>query len=207
MSISFSNASLFWLLIGIMTLTACATSKSKNSDCLSTAVYIPENAWYYQGPGAAASFMLMSSSGPMGAAIGVAIDQGIQKDLLEGMDDPVEIVFSAAKEGLNGVEMYLLSEEDIKNQNPQWRIEWNQFGFRSDMSSERVTYPVMKATVYQYGVEFGTYSLSDGEVKSFAHSLDELIENSELANQVILQAAGGVVDLINADVFTATCSL
>ncbi len=198
------------LMVVTMVLTACATSNSKGSDCAPVAINVPDNAWHYQGPGAAASFMLMSSSGPMGAAIGVAIDQGIQKDLLEGMDDPVQIVYSATQEELRGIGTFLLSEETEEEgavtQSQQWRIEWNQFGFRSDMSSERITNPVMRATVYKNGDEVEIYSLSDEAAETFAYPLNELIENSELSNQVLFEAANEVVKSAKAGALKASCS-
>lgn len=67
------------------------------------AVSVPETlAVRFEGKGAAAGVMMSSSMGPMGVAIGVAIDEGIAKDIrgaLDGvdcrMDKIVEISFAA----------------------------------------------------------------------------------------------------------------
>lgn len=40
----------------------------------------------YTGKGAGASFALMGAMGPMGAAIGVAIDEGISKDICKNIE-------------------------------------------------------------------------------------------------------------------------
>lgn len=63
--------------IFIALIAACASQTPQNLD-ITTAE--PDRV-RFQGKGAGAGMMLMSSMGPMGIAIGIAIDEGIAKDI------------------------------------------------------------------------------------------------------------------------------
>lgn len=58
----------------------------------------------YSGKGAGASAMLMSSMGPMGVAVGIAIDEGIGKDIHTGFSeaggDIGQLMHTAVSDGL-----------------------------------------------------------------------------------------------------------
>ena len=73
-----------WVLCGLLgaSVTGCAPNKHKKALEHKITVNIKEPARIrFSGKGAGAGMMLMSSMGPMGIAIGVAIDEGIAKDI------------------------------------------------------------------------------------------------------------------------------
>lgn len=71
--------SIFMLVI--VSLTSCSSNKI-NKDSFDVKTYVTEpNKMRFSGKGAGAGMMLMSSMGPMGVAIGVAIDEGIANDI------------------------------------------------------------------------------------------------------------------------------
>lgn len=68
----------------IVLLSGCSITGHKNSQ---NTIYIENVATIkYTGKGAGASFALMGAMGPMGAAIGVAIDEGISKDIRKNIE-------------------------------------------------------------------------------------------------------------------------
>lgn len=69
------------LLLATVGLTSCS-SNNVASDNIVVKTHIAEpNKVRFSGKGAGAGMMLMSSMGPMGIAIGVAIDEGIANDI------------------------------------------------------------------------------------------------------------------------------
>lgn len=79
--------------VAMILFTACVTSSGCTSLFLFTDTFVektPVEIFYnspdrisFQGKGAGAGIALMSSMGPVGIAIGVAIDEGIAKDIRE----------------------------------------------------------------------------------------------------------------------------
>lgn len=79
---------LFVLILILLTLCACTTStvmspdKPIASSPLSFSIELPsQNRLRFSGKGAGAGMMLMSSMGATGIAVGIAIDEGIGKDI------------------------------------------------------------------------------------------------------------------------------
>lgn len=66
----------FFFVFSLLALGACATFGSKSVEVTNNADKLS-----FEGRGAGAGMMLMSSMGPAGIAIGVAIDVGIAKDI------------------------------------------------------------------------------------------------------------------------------
>lgn len=75
-------ARFFLVSIFIFSLNACTNTKPSQTVALSIEVSEPDRMRFH-GKGAGAGMMLMSSMGPMGIAVGVAIDEGIGKDIDE----------------------------------------------------------------------------------------------------------------------------
>ena len=73
----------------------------------------------FQGKGAGAGMALMSSMGPIGIAIGVAIDEGIAKDIRE----------TAVEAGVSFKTLLRDSVSDIEALNLADRIEVKRYGF------------------------------------------------------------------------------
>jgi len=73
------------LLISVFILTyfsGCALVQERNQESIKISFTEP-NRISFQGKGAGAGMALMGAMGPMGIALGVAIDEGIAKDLRE----------------------------------------------------------------------------------------------------------------------------
>lgn len=72
---------IWWLTL----ISGCSLFGYKNSQ---NTIYIENTATTkYTGKGAGASFALMGAMGPVGAAIGVAIDEGISKDIRKNIEN------------------------------------------------------------------------------------------------------------------------
>lgn len=70
------------LVLGLSMFSGCATNKAQHEQVPQYSVVIDEpQRIRFSGKGAGAGMMLSSSMGPMGIAIGVAIDEGIAKDI------------------------------------------------------------------------------------------------------------------------------
>lgn len=70
---------LFSLSFGLI---ACTQGPVKSTNNLTVSIIMPESHRItFSGKGAAAGMMLSSSMGPMGVAIGIAIDEGIAKEI------------------------------------------------------------------------------------------------------------------------------
>jgi len=69
------------LLSVILGLVACAQKPSQPSTIVVTSTVTDPDRIRFQGKGAGAGMMLSGSMGPMGIAIGVAIDEGIGKEI------------------------------------------------------------------------------------------------------------------------------
>lgn len=69
------------LMLAIVGLTSCSSNNTVIDNILVKAHIAEPNKVRFSGKGAGAGMMLMSSMGPMGIAIGVAIDEGIANDI------------------------------------------------------------------------------------------------------------------------------
>ena len=71
-----------FVIFFILSLSACSALDSRDSEPLVIDVVVSEPArMRFQGKGASAGAMLMSAMGPVGIGIGVAIDEGIAKEI------------------------------------------------------------------------------------------------------------------------------
>lgn len=72
---------LFSVLVLTVSLISCSLNKTNNNHFEVKTNVIEPSKMRFAGKGAGAGMMLMSSMGPMGIAIGVAIDEGIANDI------------------------------------------------------------------------------------------------------------------------------
>jgi hypothetical protein len=94
------NLSLMLCLIAFTQLNACSTHPSKPNAPNIHVTYAEDFRIRFSGKGAGAGMMLMGSMGPMGIAIGVAIDEGIAKDIRTALENSNERVDSLVKRSL-----------------------------------------------------------------------------------------------------------
>lgn len=91
-------------------LSGCSVFGYKNSQ---NTIYIENTANIkYTGKGAGASFALMGAMGPMGAAIGVAIDEGISKDIRKNIEASGFDLVAHLCEQYRKQEVYCVSEAE-----------------------------------------------------------------------------------------------
>lgn len=77
----------FELFLGLSLIAFVSSCSTFNYKGKQGSIYIQNTAIIkYTGKGAGASFALMGAMGPMGAAIGVAIDEGISKDIRKNIE-------------------------------------------------------------------------------------------------------------------------
>ncbi|KZZ43067.1 MAG: hypothetical protein MK185_10280 [Saccharospirillaceae bacterium] len=98
------------LLSLLVLLSSCSVLGYKNSQ---NTIYIENTATIkYSGKGAGASFALMGAMGPMGAAIGVAIDEGISKDIRKNIEASGFDLVAHLCEQYREKEVYCVSDSD-----------------------------------------------------------------------------------------------
>lgn len=89
---------LVWIAF-VIVVVGCSVNSSKQDKLELIVAVVEPDRIRFAGKGAGAGMMLMSSMGPMGIAIGVAIDEGIGKDIDENarsLDFDMREIFSAA---------------------------------------------------------------------------------------------------------------
>jgi len=125
------SISLFSLLQALILLCSCSHFPLKSE----VTVTQPENArMQFSGKGAGAGMMLMSSMGPMGVAIGVAIDEGIAKNIGETAEAGGVNVQKIVKLAFSGA---------AKQANQPLRIRVLEYGFVTTAADEKFSDPVV----------------------------------------------------------------
>jgi hypothetical protein len=98
----------------LVLLSGCSVLGFKNDQ---NTIYIENTATIkYTGKGAGASFALMGAMGPMGAAIGVAIDEGISKDIRKNIEASGFDLVAHLCEQYQKQDVYCVSDPDEAQQ-------------------------------------------------------------------------------------------
>ena len=172
-------------IILALSLTACSNINNK-SPVLDVSVSVEEpDKTRFSGKGAGAGMMLMSSMGPMGIAIGVAIDEGIGKDIdavyKQAGLNVSEIVKTAFESEAALTESLAVSELNISIQ---------RYGFVV-ASGEDVNAQIHVLIKSNQGEEVIKYpeAFKKGEEKLPTADLDALKKESAPIKQLLEQAA------------------
>ena len=125
----------FFLAFIVLVLSSCSSLNIKKNLSLSVSKPVRENL-AFTGKGAGAGMMLMSSMGPMGIAIGVAIDEGIAKDIAKAVKDkPFDIrqqmVDAFRTELSDEYTVTVHDENSVKSKKTELAITLKKFGFKS----------------------------------------------------------------------------
>lgn len=121
-----------FLLIAVFALNGCSIFSQEGFVPKILYIKLPEpNRIEFQGKGAGAGIALMSSMGPMGIAIGAAIDEGIAKDIREAAAQAGFNIQSSIETSVTEVlgDSYQLSFEQDQALYP--RVEIKRYGFDS----------------------------------------------------------------------------
>jgi len=106
------------LLFSFLINSAC-TSLGFQSESAVEILYSSPDRISFQGKGAGAGMALMSSMGPVGIALGVAIDEGIAKDIRE----------TAQQGGVDFKQLLNAAIDDLSILQQAERIEVKRYGF------------------------------------------------------------------------------
>ncbi len=117
-----------FIALVIMQLAACSVFPSNNIKTINLKFNEP-NRISFQGKGAGAGIALMGTMGPVGIAIGVAIDEGIAKDIRKAV---------ASDKGDSKVFVANMVASQLKEQ-----------GYGVTMNAKQPTYPII--TIKRYG--------------------------------------------------------
>lgn len=168
------------IYIGVLFLTACSTigptpnvTTPENADVKVT-IAEPDRI-RFSGKGAGAGMMMMSSMGSMGIAIGVAIDEGIAK----------EIQASADQEGFD-------IEAIIKNAFTQGKpisVHVERYGFVSQAGENDPSTAQLVLVVTDTGGDKKTIKYPEIVKQSKTVPLEELKKNGELAVTLMKEAS------------------
>ncbi len=193
----------------LMQLVACSALPSNISKSIKLEFSEP-NRIQFQGKGAGAGIALMSTMGPVGIALGVAIDEGIAKDIRKAISEKHDDVQGYLKSQMAGLltkqgYLVLLDGEELKeNHFPKMVIK--RVGFK-------ITNGSTDATAAEWELEL--YSGPDTKTtvnypKDFAkdtiktHVLADLKVNGELGMELLDES---LVKALNALLIKANSKL
>lgn len=183
------------LLFGPVLLSACTSLPLKETPYAVKLVDLP--LIHFEGKGAAAGVMMSSSMGPMGIAIGVAIDEGIAKDIRGALDrvgctvDGVaENAFQAVSRnyGVNVVPTSSSSESRV-----DVLVQVNQVKFRALPSERDLTVVEVALTIEKAGVMSELMSARAGDA-ALNIPLNELRTDGDKACDLLQAEVTGLFD-------------
>ena len=127
----FKYSNTFLFVVFSLLISGCTTLSQKEAVQPISIEYSDPNRIKFQGKGAGAGIALMSTMGSMGIALGVAIDEGIAKDIRESaqlvgfsIDDSVREALTVASDGRYRAEFAPSTESSLK-------VVIKNYGFKS----------------------------------------------------------------------------
>lgn len=115
-------------------LQGCTSMFHSKQSALELELKAPSpNRLRFEGKGAGAGIALMSTMGPMGIAIGVAIDEGIANTLNEQLADTNSALLDDLKEAL----AHQLSTTLSGNTSQHWGLQIERYGLKTVAGSDR----------------------------------------------------------------------
>lgn len=141
----------------------------------------------YTGQGVGAGMMLAGSMGPMGVAVGVAMDEGEARKLQQAFADAGYVMQDIISEGIkasalaNGVQMraYLQGQDAFS---PELVIYIERYGFQSVQGSATLVQPYLRGRMVYKGRETHLDASSEGQ--EFSRQLEHLQESGALVAEV-----------------------
>ncbi|ACA85781.1 hypothetical protein [Shewanella woodyi] len=188
-------------------LFGCANKSFERQDVSYS--FSEPNRIQFQGKGAGAGIALMSTMGPVGIALGVAIDEGIAKDIREsavasGFDMPSYVVKSVDKHSqskLNPVVIDLnYAGAGVSNELPS--IEVKRYGFKTTGGADDATAAELIVIVktgkgeqfeYYYPNDFNATENGNKSDEVPSYPLAEIKTNGELSVLLMQQAVDIVI--------------
>lgn len=150
----------------------------------------------FQGKGAAAGMMMSSSMGPMGIAIGVAIDEGIAKDIQAAadkagcaLDQVVAGAFeqASARHGRSAIQKNSDSEDAAV-------IRIHRIGFMVASGEADPSYVAAELSIRFNGVDYSLPHPVEQGTPSFTTPLERLKADGEIACHRLNEALQSIFD-------------
>ncbi|MBW8184270.1 hypothetical protein [Shewanella nanhaiensis] len=190
-------------------LFGCASKSFEQQDVSYS--FSEPNRIQFQGKGAGAGIALMSTMGPVGIALGVAIDEGIAKDIREsavasGFDMSLYVVKSVDKHSqskLNPVVIdlnYAGAGAGVSNELPS--IEVKRYGFKTTGGGDDATVAELVVIVktgkgeqfeYHYPNDFNVTENGNKSDEVPSYPLAEIKTNGGLSVSLMQQAVDVVI--------------
>lgn len=173
----------FIFLSLLLSLSACSLFSPKTADTLTVYWEAPQKI-YFQGKGAGAGMALMSTMGPMGMAIGVAIDEGIAKDIAKAQQETNKTVQQLFNEQASGQNITWHQDEESQSDLRIKRLEFRIVPGGDDLTAveiEVVDQRSAEAVTIKYPNDFS-------ELKASSYPLADLKKDGSKTNLLIEEA-------------------
>lgn len=178
--------SLFSLLLSILMISGCSIFQSTQQQDIHISWKEPHKL-YFQGKGAGAGMALMGTMGAMGMAIGVAIDEGISKDISKAQQKSGKGIEDILNEANASTSYHtIFSNQKTASSAPSIiikRIEFNIVRGKNDATGVKIQALYSDASGKQRPLN---YPKDMPKHKAPSFPLDQLKTNNKLANQLLL---------------------
>lgn len=165
-------------------LTGCSSFKTTNKS-LSVHWQEPQKL-YFQGKGAGAGMALMSTMGPMGMAIGVAIDEGISKDIAKAQTATGKTLQSIIEERWSDHHIEWVASNEVNNA----EVLINKIGFelvrggKDDATGVKIELTLDRGN----GQQTILYPSDFPDHKPNSYPLEVLKKNGKASNRLLREA-------------------
>lgn len=137
------------ILILSLLFSACSYLPTNDSSLTPLSLeYSEPNRIRFEGKGAGAGIALMSTMGPVGIALGVAIDEGIAKNIQEAVDkeqaDVVGLLTKTIDQKIHNYNRKVATQE----QSTEERLVVKRYGFKTIPGGDDLVVPVWHIALY-----------------------------------------------------------
>ncbi len=192
------------MLFAVACLITACSGKRVSTSLQTIPVTIQEpNHIQFQGKGAGAGMALMSTMGSMGIALGVAIDEGIAKDIREAAGKAGFSVDDTIVRTLKDVSQGGLAADVGVFPAASEQIVVHRYGFKTTGGENDATSAEVEVEVVREGQVVGTFHYPDDLPDNQnlpAYPLEELKQQGEKANELLsigfAEAFKGIIEFI-----------
>mgnify|MGYP000491975370 CR=1 FL=1 len=173
----------------VLLLSGCSAFQTENKSTDLYVTWTEPQKMYFQGKGAGAGMALMSTMGAMGMAIGVAIDEGISKDISKMQQQSGETIQSLFEQVSEGTQ-YKINWVDNKSLKAQKnslileRIEFNLVrGGKNDATEVKIKALYIDDSGQSRHIN---YPKDVPDLEQISFPLEQLKKDNTLANKLLL---------------------
>ena len=184
------------LLIGLLSVVACSCIPAEQTQV--ELKLTGKQQIDYKGKGAGAGFMLMSSLGPAGVAVGIAIDQGIAKQIEQTFSQQYQFAQLAQQQASQWLRQFCQQSPQPKCQqtNPL-QLTISHYGFEQHPGDNDATKAIIKLS-YQWPSEtVTTISSEQLEQQPITEPLEQLKTDATVSKQLLMQTFNRLLQQID----------